>query len=92
MNTPENSPADTLPLRELLLHILDYTDGGVLTELWPDHTITLDDIAGRILTRHATELAEVQRQDAALRGLEGLTDLSIYGLELANMIIPEDPT
>jgi hypothetical protein len=27
------TPADRMPLRELLLHLLEYTDSGVITEL-----------------------------------------------------------
>jgi hypothetical protein len=55
------TPADRMPLRELLLHLLEYTDSGVITELWPDTEITLDEIAGSILARDARELATKQR-------------------------------
>lgn len=56
----DETPADRMPLRELLLHLLEYTDSEVVTELWPDTDITLDDIAGRILARNARELADRQ--------------------------------
>lgn len=48
-------------LRELLLHLLEYTSTDVIDELWPDNATTLDEIAGQILARDAHELAEKQR-------------------------------
>jgi hypothetical protein len=55
------TPADRMPLHELLLHLLEHTDEGVITELWPDNELTLDDIAGLILDRYAREMAAKQR-------------------------------
>jgi hypothetical protein len=54
------TPADRMPLHELLLHLLEHTDEGVITELWPDNELTLDDIAGLILARNARELTARQ--------------------------------
>lgn len=54
------TPADDLPLRELLLHLLSYTASDVIDELWPGNELTLDDIAGLILARSARELTARQ--------------------------------
>jgi hypothetical protein len=43
----------------------------------------------QVKNRHAHELAEQQRTDAALRGTEGETELAEYGRELADLIDPE---
>jgi hypothetical protein len=44
--------------RELLLHLLEHTEDSVIDEVWPDNSLTLDDIAGLILARHDNERTE----------------------------------
>lgn len=88
------TPADAMPLRELLLHLLEYTSTDVIDELWPDDKTTLDEIAGEILARDAHELAEKQRDYTSkmndphgpYRSAVALTDL------LTSLIDPKKKT
>lgn len=76
-----------LPVRDLLMHLLEYTDEHVIDELWPDNTLTLDDIAGLILARIANELADSQAKAHLGSGYHmGLPCQPAYNCEVRKVI------
>lgn len=85
--------ATQMPLRELLLHLLEYTSTDVIDELWPDNATTLDEIAGQILRRDAHELAERVRAEK-VRQPDGEVEEHVNHViaHIADLIDPENGT
>jgi 23S rRNA U2552 (ribose-2'-O)-methylase RlmE/FtsJ len=54
-------------VHEKLLRILENTSDFVINDMWPDDTVTLDEIATELLGEHAHELAERIRNSEELR-------------------------
>ena len=65
---------------------------GWLTEGWPRHFGTCDQLKKEVFADHARELAQQLHTDADLRAAEGLYELAQYGHELAKMITPKTDT
>jgi hypothetical protein len=91
--------ANSLPeLRDLLLNLLDATDDARISETWPDHSMTLDDIAGQIVDTAAHLMAQQQRDQPdvvfeRVREKHGY-DVNVDSIwtavnETANLINPE---
>ena len=68
--------------REKLLDILNHTPSHIVDEMWPDDPITLDGIAGLLLSEHAHELAEQIREEARQYGEE-----DAFAMKLAAKLI-----
>jgi hypothetical protein len=54
-------------LHDKLLRIVENTQDFIIDDLWPDSTITLDEIVTQLLDEHAHKLAEKIRNSKELR-------------------------